>query len=506
MTRPRAVAMAVGATLAASALLASSGLGLGDAEALYWCHGANLSWSYLDHPPLAGWLIGMATRLGGAHVPAVRAVPLATMLLTVLFTWLLTRDLYGAEAAGWSALLLLALPVFAAGMTAATPDAPLAALWSLYLWRLHRTLAAPDDGSFRHRWSRPLLLGAVLGAAFLAKQTGAMLLVTTLVLVALPRHRTWLRRPGFWLGAVVAATLAIPVLAWNLEHDWAGAQHRLVWTQERAGFSLRNLGALVGGQLLYVGPITLPLLLLGARAVWRGRREHPERLVLLAAAVPTLLATWLLMAWSRVAEPHWAAPGYLALVVAAAGMVAASGAAVRRTARAAVGIGLFALLALHVAVRSPLLPALLPDDTYEPKYDLANELRGWPEVAAAIRELEPAGRPVTAGFYTQCAQLAFALSRPGDPEVRCVSARMDDFDIWHGPFALPPQGAWFVDDNRFDHDPERLVPGSVALSPGRVVEIRRGGRVVRRFTIRALVPRGSQAYQSATLILPCKSK
>jgi hypothetical protein len=408
----------------------------------------------------------------------------------VLFTWLLARDIFGEEAAGWSALLLLAMPMFAAGMTAATPDAPLAALWSLYLWQLHRALTAPDDGSARYGWGRPLLLGVVLGAAFLAKYTGAMLLVATLLAVAVKPHRAWLRRPGFWAGGAVAAALALPVLVWNAEHGWAGALHRLVWTQADAGFAWRNLGALAGGQLLYVGPITLPLLLLGARAAWRDRHQRPGGLVLLAASVPTLLATGLLTAWSRVAEPHWTAPGWLALVVAAAGMISRGGSAVRRVAKVAVGFGVFALLVLHVAVRSPLLPVLLPEGAYEPRYDLTNELRGWPEVAAAVRALEPAGRPVTAGFYTQCAQLAFALSRPGDPEVRCTSAAVDDFDIWHGPFVLPPGGAWFVDDNRFDHDPEALVPGTLALPPERAVDIRRGGRVVRRFTIRALVPRG----------------
>jgi hypothetical protein len=488
MKRPLAVAVLVAAALAASTVLASLGLGPGDAEALYWCQGRHPSLSYLDHPPLAGWLIGIVTGIGGPSVLALRLVPLAMMLLTVVFLWLLARDLYGERAAGWSALLLLALPMFAAGMSAATPDAPLAALWSCYLWLLHRTLGAADDGSRRHRLGRPLLLGAVLGAAFLAKYTGAMLLATTLVLVAMPPHRVWLRRPGFWLGGALAAALATPVLLWNIQHGWAGALHRLAWTQEQAGFGWRNLGALLGGQLLYVGPLTLPLLLLGARAAWRDRDRHPGGALLLAAALPALLVTALLASWSRVAEPHWTAPGWLALVVAAAGMVSRGGGAIRRAAKVAVGFGAFALVALHVAVRSPLLPALLPEDLYEPKYDLANELRGWPAVAAAVRELEPAGRPVLAGFYTQCAQLSFALSRPGDPEVRCVSKNVDDFDLWHGPFVLPPGGAWFVDDNRFGHDPEALVPGAVALPPERIVEIRRGGRVVRRFTIRALVP------------------
>ena len=73
-----------------------------------------------------------------------------------------------------------------------------------------------------------------------------------------------------------------------------------------------------------------------------------------------------------------------------------------------------------------------------------------------LRALNREGRPVVAAFYTQCSQLAFALSRPEDPPVRCISEQTDDFDLWRGPFALPETGAFFVSDNRFDHDIEAL--------------------------------------------------
>ena len=87
-----------------------------------------------------------------------------------------------------------------------------------------------------------------------------------------------------------------------------------------------------------------------------------------------------------------------------------------------------------------------------------------------------------AAFYTQCAQLSFALSRPKDPPVRCVSKAIDDFDIWHGPFELTEGGAFFVTDNRFDHDVGDLLPDAVQ-GPPLTVEITRAGQWVRRFRI-----------------------
>jgi hypothetical protein len=174
-------------------------------------------------------------------------------------------------------------------------------------------------------------------------------------------------------------------------------------------------------------------------------------------------------------------------VVAAAGLVARSEGWPQRLARYAVVLGVVVLLAAHAIVLSSLVPRV-SGESYRPELDLANELRGWTELAETIRALDRDGRPVLAAFYTQCAQLELALSEPGDPPVRCVSEETDDFDLWYGGFHLGPEGAWFVSDNRFDHDPLELVPGSHAVGSPLVLEIERGGRWVRRFEIHELRP------------------
>ncbi len=486
MSRSSAELLAVVLLLAASNILVSSFLGLGDAEALYYCYGEHPSLSYLDHPPLIGWLIFIATTIGGPSVIAVRAVSLTMTVLALVFTYLFTRDLYGSKAAGWSSLLLLAAPVFSVGMVAATPDAPLVALWPLFTWQLYRALVDERAGAWS-RLGRPLLLGLLLGLSFLSKYTGACLGVTAILIVSSRNGRVWLGRPGFWLGTCAAIVTASPVLAWNIQHEWAGLLHRLVWTQEGAGFSLRNAGALIGGQLLYVGPLTLPLLLWAAVRLWRARAHGPEQQILLAASLPALAAAYLLVLWSDVAEPHWPAAAYMPLFVGTAGLISGSSGRVKTLARTAVCLGIALLALLHVLVQTPLLPALSSTKSYRPEYDLGNELRGWPEVAETIRSLNHNRKPVVAAFYTQCSQLTFALNRPGDPEVRCVSPEIDDFDIWFGPFVVPKGGALFVTDNRFEHNPRRLVPGIRSVGAPITIEISRGGRWVRRFSINTLV-------------------
>jgi hypothetical protein len=463
-------------------LVSSSLLGLGDAEALYYCYGRYPSLSYLDHPPLIGWLIFISTELGGSNVLAVRAVSMVMTALAVIFTYLLTRDIYGGRAGAWSALLMISTPVFSIGMTAATPDAPLVALWSLFTWQFHSALADDRDGPWT-RIGRPVFLGLVVGLAFLAKYTGACLVLTVLTAALAKRNRAWLRRPGFWLGALAALLISTPVLIWNMEHGFASLLHRLIWTQEDAGISLENLGALVGGQLLYVGPFMLPLFAWACIRIFKNRAQNTDRLSLLFASLPALALTYVLALWSRVAEPHWPAVGYIPLFAAASGLIIELEGKARVLARYAVVFGLGLLLLANVLVLTPILPMLSPKDSYRPEYDLGNELRGWAEVAETLRQIDTDSKPVIAAFYTQCSQLKFALSKADDPEVQCVSPNTDDFDFWDGRFALPETGAFFVTDNRFEHDPEKMVHGAVVAEPVTILEITRGGRWVRRFKI-----------------------
>ncbi len=484
MSKSALGALGVISLLVISNLIASLFANLGDAESLYYCYGKHPSLSYLDHPPLIGWLIHVSTATFGDTVFSVRIVSALATALSVLFTYILAKEVYDRRAGLFAAILLGTAPVFSVGMVAATPDTPLAVLWPLYTWQLY--LAGKDDGKgLVSTLGRPLLLGALLGLSFLAKYTGAVLVLTTLILVATKPYRGWLKRPGFYLGIAAAAALASPVFIWNLTHDFAGVSHRLVWTQTEAGFSFRNLGALIGGQLLYMGPLALGLMGFAAVHIFKKRKKNLGSMVLLAASAPALVLTYLLALWSRVAEPHWPAVAYIPLFVAAGGLATQSERAAK-FAKASAIFGVIALAALHVAVLTPLLPAVTPEDAYERKYDLGNELRGWPEVAAVIRESNDGKTPVVAAFYTQCAQLAFALSAPDDPPVRCVSPEVNDFDIWHPDFSAASSDVMFVTDNRFDHSAEELFPAHIKDPSPRLVAISRGGVCVREFEIHSL--------------------
>src|SRR5690606_13779834 len=197
-----------------------------------------------------------------------------------------------------------------------------------------------------------------------------------------------------------------PVVVWEARQGFPMLEHRLVTTQAEAGLSFRNLAALIGGQLLYVTPPFLVGVAVLLRQLGRGRHlDAVSRLLWLATLLPAAVLVPLCL-WSRVAEPHWLAPAYLALAVGAAHVDVISS----RLRNAALGVGVTAIVLAAVWVGTPLPPRLL-GGSYEPRYDLANDLHTWGPAGPALeREVErirqDAGvTPVVVGpHWTLCAQ------------------------------------------------------------------------------------------------------
>ena len=517
VTARRALALVSG--VGVLRLLGALPLGLGDAEALYAVYAQQLQGGYLDHPPLIGWLDAAVLALWSSPL-ALRALALGLFSLSAWLLFRLARELFG-EAAAWVAVVLLCVvPVFHLGGLAAAPDAPLAPLWLGTLWVAWRAWRRVREGEPSWGWvvSRAAAAGGLLGAAFLGKYS-ALALAPVLVVAVWPLP--WAKRLGaLAIGAAAALLVASPVLAWNLAHDFASVRHRLWWSQPETGLSLRNLGALVGGQLGYLSPVVAVLLGWAVVRGWRlaaGRAARapvsPEqpgdgagvgrtsalRFCLVGTLVPfALLASVCL--WSRVAEPHWPLPAYFALLPLAGALVEAGARGARRLYRWAIGVAAAFDVLAYVVVLTPVLPAVVPEPLYVAKYDIVNELYGWDEVAAAVRRRLPAGGAVVGGHYTMCAQLAWNLRGLG-VAVGCRTPTPSDFDYRAPPRErLESSAVLFVSDERYPERPA-LAGGVAAPEPAESVEVRRGGTTVRRFALTPY-PAGALAWPRR---LPCDS-
>jgi hypothetical protein len=251
---------------------------------------------------------------------------------------------------------------------------------------------------------------------------------------------------------------------------------------------LRNVWAR-SCQLVYV----TPPLLIGAFAVARDlhrRRDRDAASRLLWSLTVTSLPLVLLCCFSRVAEPHWVAPLYLALPLHLARRAPQERLVGAGVARSAVATGAVAAALAHAWVLLPVGPRWL-GTSYEARYDLANDLYAWeaglPVLRRALGESIDADLTpivVVGPHWTVCAQVHAAL--PPGVLVGCHAEVPDDFARWL------PASTWrrapivlYVTDDRFDSLPRELSDHKFDFSWQ--AEVHRGGALVRRITIRRLV-------------------
>jgi hypothetical protein len=478
-------------------------LPLGNGEAYYYTWSRFLDFSYYDHPPLIAWMVRATTALGSSPA-AVRLGPVLAAGAFGLLFYRLAERLFRPRTAFFALVLVTALPVFLFSSFALNPEAPLAPLWIGFLVVL-------EGMRKRDGWHRPVLAGALLGFAFLAKYTAVLLVPAAILYVASSRPtRRWLRRPSFYAGGALALAIAMPVLLWNQARGWPSVRLHLV---ERASAALPVAGEnrinqlvavssssgagllesflrVVVGQLLSYSPILAPLLVVGiVRAVRRARTDDRD-LFLAAFSVPVLVPLVAAMTRFQDAEQHWTMMAVMPAAIAAGRILDESWSRAKVfKGFAAAGLGLtaigFALALVHVKTTAIL--RLIPAGHYDARADIANELVGWSDVSASVTRAADAapGKAVLASsHYSLCGRLFFET---GDrPEVFCPSARRSAFDFF-GRHDLPADATVIVLTNDIhDEMPVGLEGRTCAMADE--VDVERGGRQVARYFVRSCPP------------------
>jgi hypothetical protein len=478
------------AVLVALRAVATSLVGFGDAEALYASYAQHPQPAYLDHPGL----IGLAARaIGVGMAPSPERAHAVTSVLATLVPWAMVMACR-ASGAGWRraaavGLVTALVPETAIGLFGMTPDLLLGLAWVSTLAFAAKALGSrPGENT---AWATFAAAGLLAGVAAAAKVTGVLLFAALLVTYASRPARAHARSLAPWAGLAAGAIVNVPVVDFEARTGWPMLAHRLIATQRGAGLSLRNVGALLGGQIAYLSPLVVVLVAFAAREAWRGRRDAVGTMLLLSCALPLAVLVPLCL-WSRVAEPHWIAPALLSLGPAAARAPAAPS---RRLVVAACALGAGVVAAVHAWVLVPNAIRLAPA-SFDVRLDLASELYGWPRVLSAVRSealsvWTPSARrgevAVVGPHWVICAQLEAGLR--GEIPVGCDTPIVDDFDRWW------PRALWrnaeaivWVTDARFGPPPQLAAFSTQRTSHVRIL---RGGRVVRTFTV-ALLTRRAQ--------------
>ncbi len=260
--------------------------------------GRHLAFGYVDHPPLIPWIAGAVDALGGGLV-GLRLPAVAAGTLTLLLAGLLCK-LWGG---GWRAQLVTMLSLLLAPAPlrmAAMLDIPVFEVFLCTLTAYCVALALERE----RRWLW-LAAGVSLGFAILAKHASLGWGVAVFVgLLASPARRV-LRSPWPWIGATVAAAIALPNFVWQVQHGYP--------TWEFMGHMRRMLASqrllFVPGQALYFGLLVVPVWIAGVVAGLRdsGRASRPFSIAFFGLFVLYLLSA---------GKPYYLASAYPPVIAA----------------------------------------------------------------------------------------------------------------------------------------------------------------------------------------------
>lgn len=188
--------------------------GLFHDECYYWVGAKRLSLGYVDHPPLAPWLLaGFTALLGDGRLPFVLA-PALCFAGTVLIGGMLAQRM-GASGFGQmlAGLCVGVTPFNLVAFSFYSANAPEILLWSACTFLLVELIRTGND----RLW---LAIGAIAGLGLLNKHTFALLAAgIAMGIVATPLRAQLLRR-WIWLGVAIAFLLALPNLVWNALNGW----------------------------------------------------------------------------------------------------------------------------------------------------------------------------------------------------------------------------------------------------------------------------------------------
>lgn len=354
----------------------------------------HLQWGYVDQPPFTPFVARVADAVAPGNLVVLRLLPALTTALTIVLGVLIARELGARRRGQVLAAAAMASGGFLLGVghLLSTAAFDLTA-WTALLWCAARLLRTGCP-----RWW--LAFGAIAGAAMLNKDLVVLLAGSLAVGLVVERRWRLLWTPWLAAGVAVAAVIALPNLLWQADHGWP-QQDMARALSERIGDE--NRVTLLPLQLLFAGPLLVPVLWAGAR--WLGGDATARRFRALLWAWPAAIVAALVTG----GRPYYVLP--LTTLVLLAGIVARE----RRGATRRIPWLIVPNAVVSVLVGLPVLPVSAVNATAALN-EVAAEQVGWPELvdqlAAVVRAL-PADEQASVVLLARTYGEAGAIDRFG---------------------------------------------------------------------------------------------
>lgn len=431
-------------------------------EAHYWEWSRRLDLSYYSKGPAIAYVIAFFTGIFGDTAFGVRfgAVLFSTASSWVLY--LLGRDMFGSEKAGfYGAILANVIPIFAAGAVLMTTDVIFIFFWITAIYCVLRGIKR-RDGLFWY------LAGISIGFGFMGKYTALLLYLCLLLFFMFSgKDRFWLKRKEPYIAALISLLVVTPVIYWNILHGQVTIRHTLGHAHaDEAAYSIMTALEFAASQVLLITPIVSAGLVWGvARSFVVGFRYREGALKLAFFTTAPLFLFFLAASVRGKVQGNWAIASYAVALPACVWAIETAYAAARKSASRGIisaGRGI-AIIGIAIAVMASILMYLpMPLERVGAGRFLKgppfNRVMGWRELGSRVgrvkSEMEKQGGVfIISDTYQIASELAFYA--PGNPVTYNADAgtrRMNQYDLWPGYEGLKGYNAVYVKGGQAEID------------------------------------------------------
>jgi 4-amino-4-deoxy-L-arabinose transferase-like glycosyltransferase len=400
-------------------LLVAPFFGLGVDEAHYVLYAKYLDWSYVDHPPLVGWVHApifyfLGTNEFLARLPAV-LISAATSYCAYIFMLRVTQ----------SARVSL-LAVFALNCSFMLNALGLMLLPDSLLLLLVFPLIFLAEMIAREKKPRDyILLGVVLGLMGLAKYTAILLVPPLILFFVLKKRYDIVFSPFMFLAALIALVMIIPVIYWNYTHDFISFRYQGQHVFGTLATSASNFIASIAAQFGAYSPFLFLIAVYGFFKEIRSRNDYVRLSVLLAG---TIMLFFLLTSLYERTLPHW--PGIFYLLFIPLGtyhLLISPKKWQRNFLFFSIGFSLILTLFAYIELAGKFLS--FPD--YKSPF---RDIYGFPAVARQAEQLikknsSSAPKALAVSNWTMGSRILY-YDLPYSNEVFVIDNRNDQFDVW----------------------------------------------------------------------------
>jgi 4-amino-4-deoxy-L-arabinose transferase-like glycosyltransferase len=393
--------------------------GLGVDEAHYVLYAKYLDWSYVDHPPLVGWVHVPVFYLLGtneflARLPAI-LIFAAASYCAYLFILKITQS---TRLSLMSVLALNCSFMFNALGLMLLPDSLLLLLVFLFIF-----IAEKID-----REKKPLdfiLLGILLGLMGLAKYTSILLVPPLIIFFLMKKRYDIIFFRYMFLAALIAFIFIIPVIYWNITHDFISFRYQGSHVFGSLATSFKNFIESLAAQFGAYSPFLFIIAFYGFFKALRSTNVYLRLSVLFGG---TIMVFFLFTSFYERTLPHWPSVFFLLFIpIGTYTLLLSQEKWKRKFLYFSVGFSLVLTLFIYVELAGKFFT--FPD--YKSPF---RDIYGFPTIARQAdkilkKEISAAPKAIAVSNWTMGSRTMY-YNLPYKNEVFVIDNRQDQFDVW----------------------------------------------------------------------------